>query len=70
MKINVGCIDSFLRIMLGVWMIYFALHSDIAWWGYFGVYPLVTGMGRMSPLYFLLGFSTDHSDANTGVKAH
>ena len=54
MKVNLGSVESFIRIFAGVALLYGALYGAIGEWGYLGVVLIATGMGRMCPLYGLL----------------
>ncbi|NDC79282.1 MAG: DUF2892 domain-containing protein [Chitinophagia bacterium] len=58
MKLNVGNLESFLRIFAGVCLLYGALYGAIGSWGYLGVVLMATGLGRFCPLTSLLGIST------------
>ena len=57
MKLNLGNIESFIRIFVGVCLIYGALYGVIGQWGFLGVIALATGMGRFCPLYSILGIN-------------
>lgn len=55
---NVGGIDRFLRIAIGVVLLALAAAGQIGAWGYLGLVPLFTGItGRCLP-YKLLGINT------------
>ena len=58
MKLNVGGIDSILRIVVGIVLIGLAATGTVGWWGWLGVVPLATGLFRFCPMYRLLGMST------------
>ena len=58
MKINVGGIDRFLRILVGVVVVALAATGQVGWWGWLGVLPLATGLFRFCPAYPLLGINT------------
>lgn len=58
MKLNVGCIDSFFRIFIGVWLLAAALYGMIGAWGYIGALPIITGLARVCPAYSIFGLST------------
>lgn len=66
MKLNVGGLDRFLRIAVGLALIVLAAIGTIGWWGWLGVIPLATGLFRFCPLYSLVGLSTCPLD--TGKK--
>lgn len=55
---NVGTVDKFLRIILGVVLIALTLMGVIGVWGWIGVVPLLTGLFNTCPLYSLLGVKT------------
>jgi hypothetical protein len=57
MKLNVGNIESFIRIFAGVCLLYGALYGVIGQWGFIGVALMATGMGRFCPLYSILGIN-------------
>jgi len=58
MNPNVGTIDRFLRIIVGVALIALAATGKVGWWGYIGIVPLATGVFRFCPAYTLLGMRT------------
>ncbi|RRQ24564.1 DUF2892 domain-containing protein [Guyparkeria sp. SCN-R1] len=58
MTANVGMIDKWLRIVVGVLLIALALFGVIGWWGYIGIIPLATGVINFCPVYKLIGFDT------------
>ncbi|MFW6322396.1 MAG: YgaP family membrane protein [Guyparkeria sp.] len=58
MTANVGMIDKWLRIVVGVLLIALALFDVIGWWGYIGIIPLATGVINFCPVYKLLGMDT------------
>ena len=58
MKINVGGLDSFVRIFAGVWLSYFWLDGAIGNLGLFGFLLILTGISRYSPTYCVLNLST------------
>lgn len=57
MKPNVGTVDKWLRVALGVALIVWAATGGPAW-AWLGVVPLLTGLFGFCPLYRLLGIST------------
>lgn len=57
MKINVGIIDRWLRIILGLIISIAGVYFD-SWWGLIGLVPLATGIFQFCPLYFPLNIST------------
>lgn len=67
MTTNVGMLDRFLRIVVGLALVAWALGwgpaigvptTSYAWIGWIGVIPLVTGLLGACPAYTLLGLST------------
>jgi hypothetical protein len=58
MKLNVGNLESFLRIFVGVCLLYGALYGTIGQWGYLGAVLLATGLMRFCPLTSLIGINT------------
>lgn len=57
MKMNVGGIDKWLRILVGLALIAWALTSGPVW-AWIGVVPLATGLFNFCPLYSLFGIKT------------
>lgn len=57
MKPNVGTVDKWLRVALGVALIVWAATGGPAW-AWLGLIPLLTGLFGFCPLYRLLGIST------------
>jgi hypothetical protein len=57
MKANVGNIDKWIRVVLGVVIIFVGLFFQ-SWWGLIGLLPLVTGLFNYCPAYSLIGAST------------
>ena len=58
MQINVGGIDRVLRIVIGIVLITLAISGVIGSWGWIGILPLLTGVFRFCPGYWLSGFSS------------
>ncbi len=60
MKQNVGNVDRWIRIVLGVALLSLLafLSGPIRWIGLIGLIPLVTGIINFCPIYALLGVST------------
>ncbi len=58
MTANVGMIDKWLRIVVGVALIALAIFGVIGWWGYIGIIPLATGLFNFCPVYRLIGMDT------------
>lgn len=58
MQANVGSVDRFLRIAIGLALIGLAAAGRIGPWGWIGVLPLVTGIVRVCPAYSVLRVKT------------
>ena len=63
MPVNIGKLDQYVRIVLGLALIAYAFKEGLAiqgwhWLGLVGVVPLVTAFFRSCPLYVMLGIST------------
>ncbi len=61
MKKNVGTLDRWIRIVLGVVLLslLFLLQGGIRWIGLIGLIPLVTGIINYCPIYALLKIDTN-----------
>ncbi len=57
MNANIGDLDRLIRLLLGVLILAAGFFFD-AWWGVFGIIPLVTAVIRWCPAYVPFGFST------------
>jgi hypothetical protein len=60
---NMGTLDQYVRIVLGLALIAYAFQDGLAiegwhWVGLLGVVPLVTAFFKSCPLYTVLGIST------------
>jgi len=55
---NVGTVDRWLRIVVGVLLIVLAATNVLGVWAYIGIIPLATGLIRWCPIYSLLGIQT------------
>ncbi|MGE3690239.1 MAG: DUF2892 domain-containing protein [Novosphingobium sp.] len=55
---NVGGIDRFARILIGIVLIALVFVGPKTPWGWLGLIPLVTGIFRTCPLYRLFGLNT------------
>jgi hypothetical protein len=63
MAVNVGTLDQYIRIALGLALIAYAFQDGLAiqgwhWAGLVGVVPLVTAFFKRCPLYSALGISS------------
>lgn len=57
MKPNVGSVDKWLRIVVGVLLVVWAGTGGPVW-AWIGLVPLATGLLNFCPLYKLIGVST------------
>lgn len=58
MTANVGTIDRWLRIVVGVALLALVFVGPKSLWGLIGLVPLVTGLARFCPAYRVAGMST------------
>ncbi len=58
MKLNVGNLESFVRIFSGVALLYSAIYGYVGEWGFVGVVLIATGLSRFCPITTLLGINT------------
>lgn len=67
MSRNVGTLDRWLRILVGLGLLALIVVLDGAarWFGLIGLVPLITGMAGSCPAYSLLGIRT----CSTGHRA-
>ncbi|NCB51702.1 MAG: DUF2892 domain-containing protein [Clostridia bacterium] len=61
MKQNVGTVDKWIRIILGLALLslLFLIKGSARWLGLIGLIPLITGFINYCPLYSLFGISTN-----------
>ena len=59
---NIGCVDSFIRIFIGLLFLSAALIGTIGMWGLAGAILVVNGLSRYSFIYNLLGINTNRCD--------
>lgn len=57
MKANVGSVDKWLRIVVGVLLVAWAATGGPVW-AWIGVVPIATGLFNFCPLYRLIGINT------------
>ncbi len=57
MKRNVGSVDMWIRIILGVVIIALGFYYQ-SWWGVIGIVPLATAFMHWCPVYLPFGIST------------
>ena len=64
MKQNVGNVDRWIRIVLGVVLLSLLvfLSGPIRWIGLIGLVPLITGILNYCPIYALLKISTNKGE--------
>ena len=55
---NEGQIDRFLRIVVGLVLLYLAITGQYTPWTWIGVVPLLTGLIGWCPAYALFGINT------------
>ena len=63
MPVNVGTLDQYVRIVVGLALIAFAFQDGLSiqgwhWAGLIGVVPLATAFFKSCPVYTVLGFSS------------
>ena len=61
MKCNIGGTERFIRLVVGVIMLFLGLYLR-SWWGIIGLVPLITGAIRYCPISAVLGISTCKAD--------
>ena len=64
---NVGSLDRWLRVVVGLVALSMAFVGPKSAWGWLGLVPLVTGLVGYCPLYSLLGWSTGRPTAGRTV---
>ena len=69
MPVNVGTIDQYVRIVLGLALVVFAFRDGLSiqgwhWAGLAGLVLLVTAFFRSCPVYSVLGISTGERRIN------
>ncbi len=62
MKKNVGNIDKYLRLVIGV-VIGVVGYLNESWWGWVGLVPIMTGFMNFCPAYFPFKLSTSKKDS-------
>ncbi|MCS7053410.1 MAG: DUF2892 domain-containing protein [Ignavibacterium sp.] len=58
MKANIGAIDKYLRILIGILIIGYGFFAK-SWWGLIGIVPIITALTNYCPVYGLFKFSTN-----------
>jgi hypothetical protein len=64
MKKNVGSIDRFIRVAVGLGLLSLAFVGPQTALGWIGLVPIVTGLASRCPLYRLLGIHTCQTSRN------
>ena len=59
MNKNIGTVDRWIRIIVGVVLLALAISGNIGAWGWFGIITLATALINFCPLYRLIGFSSN-----------
>ena len=56
---NVHTVERILRVLIGITILVVGLsYFEMAWWGWLGLIPLITGLVGFCPFYRLFGLST------------
>jgi hypothetical protein len=63
MEMNVGKVDKYFRIILGIVIAILGLRYN-SWWGALGIIPILTGIFSRCALYSLFGICTLKEDNN------
>jgi hypothetical protein len=58
MKMNIGGIDRFIRIVIGLFLLSLIFWGPKTLWGLIGAVPLLTALVGWCPPYAMLGLST------------
>ena len=63
MPVNVGTLDQYVRIVVGLALVAYALQDGLSiqgwhWAGLIGLVPLATAFFKSCPLYTIFGYST------------
>lgn len=58
MKLNLGTLDRWLRIVLGLFILSLGFWGPQTPWAWLGLVPFVTGLFGHCPLYTILGISS------------
>lgn len=59
MNRNIGPVDRWIRIIVGVLLIVLAITGTVGWWGWLGIIPLATALINFCPLYRIVGLNTN-----------
>lgn len=55
---NIGTIDRTIRVVVGIAMLALVFVGPQSLWGFLGLIPLVTGLARFCPAYWITGSDT------------
>jgi len=58
MTVNIGSVDRWVRVIVGLALIALAATGTTGAWAYLGIVPLATGLMRFCPVYGLFGMNT------------
>lgn len=58
MTANIGTVDRYVRIILGIALLSLVFVGPKTLWGLVGLIPLITGLARFCPTYRVAGAST------------
>jgi hypothetical protein len=56
---NIGTLDRIIRSIVGLVLILLSILNIIGWWGWLGIVPIISALFRYTPVYSLMGISTD-----------
>lgn len=70
MKKNIGRIDQFVRVAVGIVLLalVFVLEGNARWWGLVGLVPLLTGLFGVCPAYSIFHVSTCPASGRTATR--
>jgi hypothetical protein len=60
---NIGGLDRLLRLGIGVPLVMMAVFGPLGFWAFLGLYPLVTGVMGVDPVYAFAGMDTSRRGA-------
>jgi hypothetical protein len=66
MKLNVGPLESFFRIFIGVCLLYATLHQYVGQIGYVGGLLIASGLSRFSLIKAVLGLNGNTGETSAG----
>lgn len=58
MQRNIGSLDQFVRLVIGLGLLSLVFVGPKTWWGLVGLVPLLTASLGWCPLYRLVGINT------------